>query len=152
MTDYIRDPHTDWGDLAEQRLRDQAADMVSLGRLAPCRGYEASDDRQDRDAQGVATIVGNSFAIRRLEAYDDSYLQDMGFVNAHDLPGMWDTSDFLGGDPDERSYAERDAVVVWGNPEPVRLEVTVSIETLEVVIGLPLIPLCQRKLPAEGQE
>jgi hypothetical protein len=25
-----------------------------------------------------------------------------------DLPGMWSHSDFLGGDPDERSYAQRE--------------------------------------------
>lgn len=25
-----------------------------------------------------------------------------------DWPGMWDKSDFLGGDPDERSYAQRE--------------------------------------------
>jgi len=30
-------------------------------------------------------------------------------VNDTELPGMWSGSDFEGGDPDERSYAERNA-------------------------------------------
>lgn len=30
-------------------------------------------------------------------------------VTGMDLPGMWTQADFLGGDPDERSHAEREA-------------------------------------------
>lgn len=31
--------------------------------------------------------------------------------NELELPGMWERADFTGGDPDERSYAERDRSV-----------------------------------------
>lgn len=93
-------------------------DQPPAARIAPCVGYEASDD---------------------------AYLTD--------LPGLWDASDFLGGDPDERSFAERHGVVVWGNPQPILLEArNVSLETLEIATGLPLIPLAHRTLPAEGTE
>lgn len=40
------------------------------------------------------------------------YLRDPNGLNAStddDLPGAWSASDFTGGDPDDRSYAQREA-------------------------------------------
>lgn len=40
-----------------------------------------------------------------------------------DLPGMWSTADYLGGDPDERSYAQRAADAVPVVPPPAGAQV-----------------------------
>ncbi len=52
--------------------------------------------RSDEDRRMIA-------AVKRLE-HNES---DQPSRDDADLPGMWSHTDFLGGDPDERSYAER---------------------------------------------
>lgn len=47
------------------------------------------------------------------------------------------------------------APVEWRSPVPRELQVlefTASIETIELLVGTGLIPLCDRKIPAEGTE
>lgn len=46
-----------------------------------------------------------------------------------------------------------DVLIDWQQPTTLTIELTnVQRETLELVAGIPLIPLCDRRLPAEGQE
>lgn len=45
---------------------------------------------------------------REFEAALDARADDGLGTTDDDLPGMWSRSDFEGGDPDERSYAERE--------------------------------------------
>ena len=42
-----------------------------------------------------------------LRAIPESW-SDLGYTTDDDLPGQWSRSDFEGGDPDERSYAQRE--------------------------------------------
>lgn len=94
-----------------------------------------------------ARFFANYSVVRRPVEYDDSYLKDMGFINAQDLPGMWDDSDFMGGIEEIRGPA-----TTWGESS-VTLEMrNVRIETLELLFGQGLIPLCSREIPTEGQE
>lgn len=117
-----------------QRERDAAADAVSLGRIAPCTGYEASDER----------FQANQIAVRRLEAYDESWLADA--VPLRFIAGIDQTEEDF--DP-----ALLKPSVLWQIPEPVTIEArNVSMEVMELQTGLPLIPLCLRTLPSEGQE
>jgi hypothetical protein len=43
-------------------------------------------------------------------------------VDDNELPGMWASADFTGGDPDERSYAERERRVARKTPGLIGLE------------------------------
>jgi hypothetical protein len=43
-------------------------------------------------------------------------------VDDNELPGMWASADFTGGDPDERSYAERERQAVEKTPGLIGLE------------------------------
>lgn len=50
---------------------------------------------------------------------------------------------------------EPEVIVVWQDPAPrwtQSLEFTASIETIELLCGAGLIPLCEREIPAEGTE
>lgn len=81
------------------------------------------------------------------------YLRDPNGLNSttdDDLPGMWSQSDFMGGDPDERSYAQRerdarDPGTDWGIPDlrPYMEAAQADIKALAAVVvtaGLP--PAC----------
>lgn len=43
-------------------------------------------------------------------------------MDDNELPGMWESADFTGGDPDERSYAERERQVARKTPGLIGLE------------------------------
>lgn len=105
---------------------------------------------------------------------------DPAVVPDDDLPGAWSHSDFLGGDPDERSYAERgwdphpafvqrfivgidpSAIdpeeikglnVLWQIPEPMTIQTRhLDPEVLEILFGGPVVPLCNREIPERGTE
>ena len=75
-----------------------------------------------------------------VSAWGTGPVRNVPVDDLHDLPGMWDRSDFLGGDPDERSHAERGWVedYAW----PVRFVAGVDLSDLEPVgydgFGAPL--------------
>jgi hypothetical protein len=59
----------------------------------------------------------------------------------------------LGVDPTDDEHAETIASFVWADPTPITLEMrNVDIETMEIAVGVGLIPLCRRQIPAEGTE
>lgn len=76
---------------------DYARDPNSI---APCSGYEASDERYEAYRQRFMAGIGQDI--------DTIILPPAWTGNDEDLPGQWSHSDFLGGDPDERSYAQRE--------------------------------------------
>lgn len=74
---------------------------------------------------------------------------DLGFTTDDDLPGMWSAADFEGGDPDERSYAERGWITTLG---PFRLEIDrVNRELIDPLTGQRR-PLCDQELDPKGAE
>jgi hypothetical protein len=101
------------------------------------------------------------------------YLRDPNnLATDDDLPGMWSHSDFTGGDPDERSYAERGwvppvdrAILDAFEPDPgiarlieIQDSVNASFVRQRIAMGVDQTeddfepPLFARPIPAEGQE
>lgn len=106
-----------------ERNRDLAADAVSLWPVAPA-------DKPMEVVASEARFFANRVAVRRLEAYDDSWLADA--VPMRFIAGIDQTEEDF--DP-----ALLKPSVLWQIPEPVTIEArNVSMEVMELLTGLPL--------------
>lgn len=78
-----------------------------IGRTSPLEAYRWPRDFDDNgqpffnNKPGATEIIDDS----EVELYFEPSPEDL---SDEDLPGMWSRSDFLGGDPDTRSYAQRE--------------------------------------------
>lgn len=101
---------------AMESLDMETADMLrQAARMMQERGpsidasthafWDKQRNRQLSDAMSTDGLAGRSVDRNKREPEE---------VTDDDLPGMWSTSDFTGGDPDERSFAARRATVPDG--------------------------------------
>lgn len=51
------------------------------------------------------------------------------------------------------AYDGVEVAIEWNRPTAIRpLEFSASLETIELMVNIGLIPLCERQIPAEGTE
>ena len=50
------------------------------------------------------------------------------------------------------AYDGVEVAIEWREPVIRPLEFTASIETIELLVGVGLVPLCERRIPAKGTE
>lgn len=93
--------------LEQADLREEALRTAGNQWMAKVKAVEALIAK----AHGPRTLGGvhlpayvTVYALRRVVRADAPVEQ----LSDDDLPGMWSHSDFMGGDPDERSYAQRE--------------------------------------------
>jgi hypothetical protein len=113
--------------LAECLTRDLAAILDvprAMLEIGVCRDNSCGDpschgdlkpDELTAAVDFVETIDFNRVAVSPPAELDD----DAEFGSDDDLPGAWTKSDFEGGDPDERSYAERESAPTGKFPPPM---------------------------------
>lgn len=130
----------------------------------------------------ASLFAANQFAVRRLPEYDDSYLtaaQQQAFAEHYDEINQQAAQDEADDYLRSIGYVEADEIHSWGSGAPLKVilgvdqdpetafvstnvwqtPTTVTLEArhldpevLEILFGQPVVPLCDRDIPAEGQE
>lgn len=125
--------------------------------LPPCSGYEASDADLDEpvayDGFG-APLYAHQVSVRRLPEYDDSWLAratPRSFVDSFPLHVVLPMAD-----PDPfRKILESDGLSLSRRIVQIHDECLirrVDQELAEEIYGHPMFRLCEREIPARGQE
>lgn len=173
-----QDPHTDWG-LADVRplideINEDIAAMVAVLDDNDLPGmWTASDftggDPDERSyvqrgwitEDDIAEGAGFKRIMEEPVAYDGFgaplYAHQLASDEIPVAPDHVFPLRFIAGvDPADIDLQAIKLDVIWQIPEPMTVRTIpfgpVGLEVIELLTGLPFIPLCDRQLPAEGQE